>query len=282
MPRIATLMACHNRKAKTLRCLDALFQNLLPYDCSLDVFLVDDGSTDGTTMAVNEKYPNVNIISGNGKLFWNRGMHEAWQTASLANSYDYYLWLNDDTDIFPQAVNLMLKAAETTNNSAVIVAPTCSKVTGELTYSGFQHKGKSSSDLRVEPTGKLVAVDYFCGNCVLVPKRIWEKVGPLDPLFHHSLGDFDYGFRVSKAGFKSFLAPEYLAYCEQHDTLPKWCLPSVPLTQRFLTLYSPLGHCHPYHLFRYEFRHFGLVVALKHLFSVNLRMLFPQLWKNKQ
>jgi GT2 family glycosyltransferase len=272
-------MACHNRKAKTLACLDALFKNTLSEGYSLDVFLVDDGSTDGTAIAVKEKHPQVNIITGNGQLFWNRGMHLAWQSASQANNYDFYLWLNDDTDIFPHSLSTMLAAAETTGNRAVIVAPICSKITGKLTYSGYQSNGDFSADVRVEPTNHLVPITYFCGNCVLVPRPVWEKVGPLDPLFHHSLGDFDYGFRVSKAGFKSFLAPEYLAYCEQHDTLPKWCLTSVPMKQRWATLYSPLGHCHPYYFFRYELRHFGLMVALRHFLSVNFRMLMPQLWE---
>ncbi len=279
MNKIATLITCHNRKEKTLSCLEALFQNGLPENHSLDIFLVDDGSTDGTSEAVKAHYPSVNIISGNGQLFWNRGMHLAWQSASQANDYDYYLWLNDDTDIFSHAISTMLLAAESTENKAVIVAPICSKNTGQLTYSGYQSKGDYRTDIRVEPSSKLVPLTYFCGNCVLVPRAVWQKVGPLDPLFHHAIGDFDYGFRVQKAGFKSFLTSEYLAFCETHDTLPKWCLTTVPLKQRYLHLYSPLGHCHPYYFFRYEFRHFGLIVALRHLISVNVRMLMPQLWE---
>lgn len=281
MKSIATLIACHNRKDKTLACLDALFQNSLPIDYSLDVYLVDDGSSDGTASVVKQKFPQLNIINGNGELFWNRGMHLAWQSASQANNYDYYLWLNDDTDIFPHALSSLLVAANDTENRAVIVAPICSKLTGKLTYSGYQSNGDFHNDVRVEPSNHLVPITYFCGNFVLVPRAVWEKVGPLDPLFHHSLGDFDYGFRVLKAGFKSFLASEYLGYCEQHDTLPKWCLSSVPLKQRCAILYSPLGHCHPYHFFRYELRHFGLIVALKHFLSVNLRMLMPQLWEKR-
>ncbi len=279
MNRIATLLACHNRKEKTLICLEALFQNTLPEGYSLDVFLVDDSSTDGTATAVKNKFPQVNIITGNGQLYWNRGMHLAWQTASQAYNYDYYLWLNDDTYIFPYALKSMLMAAESTARNAVIVAPICSKVTGKLTYSGYQSNGDFSADKVVQPSSGLVSVTYFCGNCVLVPKSVWSSIGPLDPLFHHSLGDFDYGFRVLKSGFKSFLMPEYLAYCEQHEHLPKWCLTSVPLKERFASLYSPLGHCHPYYFFRYELRHFGFLVALRHFLSVNFRMLMPQLWK---
>ena len=46
---IAVLITCYNRKDKTLLCLESLFkQQGLGIDFSLAVFLVDDGSTDGT------------------------------------------------------------------------------------------------------------------------------------------------------------------------------------------------------------------------------------------
>lgn len=275
---IATLITCHNRKAKTLACLSALFHNTLPDGYALNVFLVDDGSTDGTSEAVHAFYPEVNIIKGDGNLFWNRGMHLAWQTALNVNDFDFYLWLNDDTDIFPHAISTMLATAKSTENRAVIVAPILSQVTGKTTYSGYQSNGNFREDFRVEPTSTLVPLTYFCGNLVLIPRFVYERVGTLDPLFHHAIGDFDFGFRVKKAGMQSFLTTKYLAYCETHDNLPKWCLPSVPLKQRWLTLYSPLGHSQPYYFFRYELRHYGLIVALKHFFSINIRMFFPKLW----
>ena len=69
--RIAAIITCHNRKEKTLVCLKSLFQIIQ----NIDVFLTDDGSTDGTSEAVKKIYPQVNIIQGDGNLFWSRGMY---------------------------------------------------------------------------------------------------------------------------------------------------------------------------------------------------------------
>ena len=67
---IAVLIACHNRKTSTLKCLEALFsQNKASAGFEFDVYLVDDGSTDGTSTAVAALYPHVNIIQGTGDLF---------------------------------------------------------------------------------------------------------------------------------------------------------------------------------------------------------------------
>ena len=64
---------------------------------SIEVFLVDDCSTDGTSTALQIQYPSIKIIQGDGNLYWNRGMHLAWKTAAASKEFDYFLWLNDDT-----------------------------------------------------------------------------------------------------------------------------------------------------------------------------------------
>ena len=274
MKTIATLITCHNRKDKTLACLDALFSNNLPDGFLLDVFLVDDGSTDGTSEAVTAHYPQVNIISGNGNLYWTRGMHKAWQTARNTNDYDYFLWLNDDTYIYENTLQVLISSAASTTNKEIIVAASCSEVTGKLTYSGFFVNGD-----KISPSDELIQAHTFNGNCVLIPKYVYQQIGTIDPLFHHAMGDMDYGLRAAKKGIKSLIAPGYLAFCEGHDTLPQWCLKKTPFKNRIKSLYSPLGNSQPYYYFRYGLRHFGFKIAMLHLLSMHLRVLFPTIWE---
>ena len=93
--RIAAVMAVHNRRDLTLACLDSLRAQQLAGD-TLDVFVLDDASTDGTAAAVLERHPDVRLLRGNGQLYWNGGMRRAFGEA-MAADYDYYLWMNDDT-----------------------------------------------------------------------------------------------------------------------------------------------------------------------------------------
>ena len=49
--KIAVLLTVFNRKEKTKRCLDSVQRTVQPYlgkGIELEVFLTDDGSTDGT------------------------------------------------------------------------------------------------------------------------------------------------------------------------------------------------------------------------------------------
>src|SRR3954466_15183881 len=88
--RISALITCHNRREKTVACLEALYKNSLP-TALLTVVLVDDGSTDGTSEAVAEQFPDVIIHRGDGSLFWNKGMHIAHTIAEKLDP-DFYLW----------------------------------------------------------------------------------------------------------------------------------------------------------------------------------------------
>jgi GT2 family glycosyltransferase len=269
---LAVLLTCHNRKEKTLSCLAALFNCILPEGYRFDIFLVDDGSTDGTSDAIKEKFPQVNIIQGNGNLFWNRGMHLAWETAAKTKDYDYYLWLNDDTCLYLNSIEELIHTCITTNNNALICSSVQSVTSCKITYGGLK-KGHL-----IIPNEELQECDTMNGNCVIVPQIVYQKVGNLDYVFRHAIGDLDYGYRVRKAGFKLYITPNYLGTCEENPTLPKWCLKTTPLLERIKILYSPLGYAEPLPFFIYEKRHFGLLIAIKHFISINIRVLFPRLW----
>ena len=117
--KLAVLMTCHNRREKTLRSLAALFSALPEAELDVSVHLVDDGSSDGTGDAVRQAYPSVSVITGDGTLFWNRGMRTAWEDA-LKKDADFYLWLNDDTVLHPFAVGHLLEASRRMEHAAVI------------------------------------------------------------------------------------------------------------------------------------------------------------------
>ena len=245
MSRIATLITCHNRKDKTLSCLAALFQNILPEGYALDVYLVDDGSTDGTAHEVHEAFPQVNIIQGNGELYWNRGMHKAWQVAAQSHDYDYYLWLNDDTLLNANGYDLLFSTIDTSGHSEVIVVGSlCDPVTGRFTYGGSRHVGGPLRPFLCEyviPNGQAQALDVFNGNVVLIPDVVARKVGNLDPVFQHAMGDTDYSMRARKLGVSLLITGDYVGSCSINNTTNTHLDWSLPFYLRLKLLFSRKG-----------------------------------------
>lgn len=277
MKEIAVLMTCFNRKEKTLFCLKSLFKNRIPVDYCIKVYLVDDASTDGTSAAVSEIYPQIVIIKGTGDLYWNRGMHLAWETAAKIRKFDYFLWLNDDTELKYNAIKKLLQTSTFFNDQSIIVGSTESiKNANIVTYGGRDKYFKL-----IYPSGsKPIEATTFNGNIVLIPNYVYEIVGKNDPFFHHSLGDFDYGLRATRLGIRTYISSGTFGFCEDHDSLPTWCNPRKTFIQRYKSFRTPLGQ-NPEEFFVFEKRHAGFMVAIFYYFSNHLRLLCPRFWKQK-
>jgi len=215
------------------------------------------------------------IIQGNGDLYWNRGMHKAWTIAHKVYDYDLYLWLNDDTFLFENSLQLLISANINTNGESIIVGSTCSQKDRTTTYGGFL-----LPDTLINPNGKLQKCDFFNGNCVLVPSKVFKELGNLDPIFHHSLGDIDYGLRAKRKGISAYIVNEFVGYCERHEVNPICFNSSYNTLRRFKHLYSPLGN-NPFEFFVFDNRHFSFLSALKHFFTLHLRTLIPSIWQKK-
>lgn len=244
--RIAVLITCHNRKAKTLACLDALFQNTLSDGYSLEVFLVDDGSTDGTEQAVRERYPRVNIIKGDGNLFWNGGMRVAFD-AALAKSFDCYLWLNDDTLLYPTALQSLLSTSKQLTNSAnkgmIVVGSTQDETSGQLSYGGVVRpsKWKLTAFKLIAPGDAPVECETMNGNCVLIPHEVARVIGGMEPRFAHAMGDLDYGLRAGYAGFSVWVMPGYVGTCSNNPATGSFNDASLSVSVRLKKILSPKG-----------------------------------------
>lgn len=213
-------MTCHNRRALTTRCLESLRRQAA--GAIIDVYLVDDGCTDGTADAAKDVWPGIRIVEGNGQLFWNGGMRLGWEVAAASGPYDYFLWLNDDVVLDPDAIARLLSDAARLADAggAVIVAgSTRQPGTDEITYGG-QRRVTASRPLRFEllhPGPAPIPADTFSGNVVLVSTAAFARLGSLSPDFVHIFGDLDYGLRARAADIPVFAGSGFHGTCEGAD-----------------------------------------------------------------
>ena len=260
-PSIFVLMTCFNRRDHTLGCLQALAAQDCEQPRSVQVILVDDGSTDGTGAAVRQAFPQVRILPGSGRLFWNGGMRVAFAEA-LKEHFDFLLWLNDDTILFPFALDVLLATASTLaaqNISAIVTGSTCDRLTGKRSYGGERQVQRwfGNRCSPVEPIPHQVQpCDTMNGNCTLVPRDIALALGNLDAAFTHSFGDMDYGFRARAAGYCIYIAPGYLGTCSDNTQRGTWRDRSASLRKRWRHLTSAKGSPFPEWLV-YCRRHLG-------------------------
>lgn len=272
MSEVAILLTVHNRREKTLSCLDNCF---LQIDAmkgegkyNFSVFMVDDGSTDGTSEAVREKYPQVSILKGDGSLFWNQGMRLAWSEAAKSNP-DFYLWLNDDTMMKEGALYSLMETSEFLRHRSIVVG-TCEDSNGNLSYGGRNKRG-----LLITPDPDIPIPCYtFNGNLVLVPRHAYGILGNLEQRYHHTFGDYDYGVRAVRKEVSRVVCPGVLAECGRNPGVPRWRDSSYTLRERFRYLNSPKGR--PFReQFLFDLRDKGFLWAVGHRLSIYFKTIFP-------
>lgn len=221
------------------------------YKCK--IYLVDDASTDGTSEAVHEQFPYVHIIHGNGNLFWSRGMYTAWKEA-IKEDYDYYLWLNDDVELYPFFFRELMECMQLGHNECIV-----SGLIEDFDKKKILYGGSDAKKRLIQPNNHLQEITFMNGNVVLIPKNVVEKIGIIDPVFHHDLGDVDYGLTAQENGIKVYATrkPIAMGYSNGVCRVRKW---NATLFDRFKKLYSPLG-AHPKINFYFRKKHFGLLKA---------------------
>ena len=259
--KISAILTCYIRKEKTFQCLASLFE-IIP---TCKVYLVDDNSTDGTSTLIHQKFPQVYLIQGNGNLFWSRGMYTAWKEA-IKENYDYYLWLNDDIKLYPFFLKELIEC-QTLNNSHCII----SGLIEDFNKNKILYGGSDVHKKLVQPNKYPQEIKFMNGNVVLIPRSVVDQIGIIDPIYHHDLGDVDYGLRAQENGIKVYATriPIAFGYCNNYCRVRKW---GVSLKERFKKLYSPLGS-NPIINFYFRKKHFGIIKAttfIIYLFVLNI------------
>jgi GT2 family glycosyltransferase len=240
--RVAAVMTVFNRKEQTLACLESL-RRQAGHDALLEPYVVDDGSTDGTSAAVAERFPEVTLLSGDGTLYWVHGMHLGLARA-FEGDYDHYLWLNDDTQLDDDAVSVLLQAskdvAARTPNPAIIVGSTRDPASGALTYGGRERRSRLRRTRFevLEPGDEPRPTETMNGNIVLVPREVVRRIGNIDPAYRHMWGDQDYGLRARAADCEVWTAPGTIGACSRNP-LPVYG--QRPYLDDLRTLFSVKG-----------------------------------------
>lgn len=269
---IAVLLTCHNRKDKTITCLDSLFKSkqLCSNDIEMDVYLTDDGSEDGTGYAVRTSFPDVIILQGDGNLFWAGGMRNSWKEAMKRKKYDGYLLLNDDSILLDSCLDELIK---THNYSirrhgigGIYVGSLRDKTTLEHTYGGRIIINKwlySCKD--VIPNGTISNCQMGNANIMFVAGNVVESIGIFCGKYIHAQADFDYTLRALEKKIPIFVCAEYCGFCQRDLIVTNF--KNLKLKERIKYLKSPKG-----------FELSGYMYFMKRFFPLRAPFVFCSLW----
>jgi GT2 family glycosyltransferase len=114
-PHVTIIIPCFNGWSYTCECLNSVYKSSYK---NYDVIIVNDGSTDITSISIKKFFPKVKELNGDGNLWWSKSMNLGFIEA-LSNNSQYVLVLNNDVVINPNTLFNLVNTATLYPNSIV-------------------------------------------------------------------------------------------------------------------------------------------------------------------
>ncbi len=212
MSRVSAIIVTWNKKDLLAACLDSLRTQTRPAD---EIFVVDNGSTDGSRELVRDYYPDVALIT----LDHNTGFAYANNVAIQQATGDYIALLNNDLVLEPTWVKAMAAALEANTS----LGSCASKM---LLYHQRDTIDSAGIDFLIGGTGRNRAGglrDAFpfdqpgyvfgaCAGAAIYRRSMLREIGSFDETLNTYYEDVDLAFRAQLAGYDCLYIPEAVAY----------------------------------------------------------------------
>ncbi len=223
MHSLSIIIVNYNTGEVITQCLASVYSQTLGVD--FDIWVVDNGSVDGSPDEIERSFPAVNVIRNSE----NMGFARANNLGIRASKGEYVFLLNPDTILLNNAVGILLDFMEHDTAGRVGCCGGSlynEDMTPQIAYGNFpslaeaafqvfklkkvfrryyREKLRSSTENERGDTRK---VDYIVGADMFLRRSALHRTGLFDEDFFLYFEDTELGYRLKRYGFHSVIVPE--------------------------------------------------------------------------
>ena len=213
--KLLVVIVTYNAMQWAERCFDSLRKStFVP-----DVFVVDNGSTDGTQAYIQQNYPEVRFIQSKENLGFGKANNMGMQYA-LDNDYNYVYLLNQDAWVMPNTFEKLIEVSQK-HPEYGILSPF--QMNADMKHIDVKFiKGACSwksnpdifNDLYNQTMNDIYSVSSVMAAHWFITSDCLKKVGGFSPSFPHYGEDDNYMERAKFYGFIIGIVP---SLCVVHD-----------------------------------------------------------------
>lgn len=197
-------------------CLNSIYKTVK--DINVEIYVVDNNSTDGSQAAVKKKFPDVKLIENET----NTGFAHANNQALRIMQGRFAVLLNSDAVLKENSVKRLLAFMTSTPRAGIagvqLLNEDGSRQNSIDNFPSTETEIFNKSILRLFFPGKYpsknmsykdpIEVDSVIGACMMVRKEAMDDVGVFDEDYFIFLEETDWCFRMYKKGWKVYHVPD--------------------------------------------------------------------------
>lgn len=202
-PLASVIVVTYNNLELTQICLNSV-ENFSLYE-KMEIIVVDNASTDGTHDYLTDwqsTRPHCKIVLNANNLGFAAANNQGLRLAQG----EYLVLLNNDTEVTPGWLRTLMNHLRL-DDSLGIIGPVTNNIGNEarikISYKNAERMREKARAYTLRHIGETFPITTLAFFCVMMPRRTYEKVGPLDEEF--GLGFFeddDYCRRIEQAGLR--------------------------------------------------------------------------------
>ena len=216
MPVYSFVIICYNNRTLIGDCIESIYRYVT--DGEFEVFVSDNGSTDGSVEYIREVFPDVIVVENGGNIGFSRANNAALKHATGT----YFVLLNSDARLTAGALTIIrnymqshpdvaaaggaLVHEDGSPQNSVAAYPSILTETGAkfLLKAVFpkRYPGK------VHRFSETIDVDSIIGACMIVRKSVVEDIGMLDKDYFFFIEETDWCYRMKQAGYRVVAVPQ--------------------------------------------------------------------------
>lgn len=256
-PKVTIMVPCWNEESTIYKTVRSLLNLDYPKD-KVTIFLIDDGSTDGTRNAIEKfsKYPNIKIFSKE-----NGGKYTALNLGLMHLETDFVGCL--DADSFADKYSLIrIMSYFEKDQSIMAVAPSVMAYSSKNIIQKAQKTEYYMSVFMKKMLGFMGAIHVTPGPLTIFRKKVFSDLGP----YHHAHNteDMEIAYRMQKNHYKIEQCNDAYVYTNTPTTVKKL------YRQRSRWIYGFINNTIDYKsvLFRKKYGHFSFFTLPASILSV--------------
>lgn len=206
--RLLTIVITYN----AMRWLDQCIGSLLKSTIRSDIFVIDNGSVDGTQDHIRKTFPEVIFYQSKENLGFGKANNLGLQYA-LDNDYDYVYLLNQDAWVMPETFEILIKVSKKHPEYGVLSPFQTNADLHNLDRDfikdvlSFTSNPNIINDMYFQHYSDVYPVSVVMAAHWLITKECITKVGGFSPSFLHYSEDYNYADRMAYRNIKVGIVP---------------------------------------------------------------------------